>query len=142
MSSELEPVFARLRDVLALHASGFTIADDSEQRYELEGAVGPATMRAWGGKARAQTIPVAWVEVRKAYVGYHLMGITGHPKLAATLSAELRAHMQGKSCFNFKVVDDRLFSELARVTEESLLGMRKAGYILAAAELGRQAWDS
>jgi hypothetical protein len=43
----------------------------------------------------------------------------------------LRAHMQGKSCFNFKTVDEALFRELARVTAESLHGMKKAGYVAA-----------
>ena len=128
-TAELESVFARLREILAAHASEFVVADDQAQRYGLEALVGPATLRAWGGKAKAQTIPVAWVEVRKAYVSYHLMGIAGHPKLAAGLSPELRACMQGKSCFNFKTVDDGLMSELARVTEQSLLGMRRAGYV-------------
>jgi hypothetical protein len=41
----------------------------------------------------------------------------------------LRAHMQGKSCFNFKAVDETLFGELERLTAESFIGMRRAGYI-------------
>jgi hypothetical protein len=57
------------------------------------------------------------------------MGVAGHPTLAANLSTGLRAHMQGKFCFNFKSIDDALMPELARVTEQSLLGMRKAGYV-------------
>lgn len=126
---ELAAVFAHLRKVLAAHASGFSVAHDSAQRYELDAPVGPATVRAWGGKIKAQTIPVAWVEVRKNYVSYHLMGVAGHPTLAATLSPGLRAHMQGKSCFNFNAVDDGLTPELARVTEQSLLGMKRAGYV-------------
>jgi hypothetical protein len=129
VTAKLEPVFARLRNVLAAHASGYSVADDSARRYGLEAPAGPATVRARGGKLRAQTIPVAWVEVRKAYVSFHLMGVAGHPKLAASLSSELRARMKGKSCFNFKTVDDALMSELARVTEQSLLGMKKAGYV-------------
>lgn len=129
MTAALEKVFARLRDVLAAHAAGFVVSHDSTQRYGLEAPVGPATVRAWGGKARTPTIPVAWVEVRKAYVSYHLMGIAGHPTLAASLSSELRAHAHGKSCFNFKTVDESLMSELARVTGQSLLAMRKAGYV-------------
>jgi hypothetical protein len=37
--------------------------------------------------------------------------------------------MQGKTCFNFKTVDDELFAELSRVTGESLHGLQAAGYI-------------
>ena len=129
MTTPLEAVFARLRDVLAAHASEFAVAEDSAERYGLEAPIGPATVHAWGGKVRTQTIPVAWIEMRRAYVSYHLMGIAGDSKLAAGFSAALRARMQGKSCFNFKAVDDALISELARVTAQSLLGMRKAGYV-------------
>jgi hypothetical protein len=110
--TKLEAVFARLRDVLAAHASEFAVAEDSAQRYSLEAPIGPATVHAWGGKVRTQTIPVAWIDMRRAYVSYHLMGITGDSKLAASFSSALRARM-----------------ELARVTAQSLLGMRKAGYV-------------
>jgi hypothetical protein len=129
MTSRFQPVFTRLRSILAAHASEFSVADDSAQRYGLEAQVGPATLKGWGGKIRAEALPVAWVEARKAYVSYHLMGIAGNSTLAAGLSSALRAHMQGKSCFNFKVVDDALMQELARVTAESLAGMKKAGYV-------------
>lgn len=129
MTAALQPVFTHLRAILAAHASEFSVADDSPQRYGLAAPVGPATVEAWGGRIRAQTIPVAWVEVRKAYVSYHLMGVAGNSKLATGLSSALRAHMQGKSCFNFKVVDDALTQELARVTADSLVGMKKAGYV-------------
>jgi hypothetical protein len=37
--------------------------------------------------------------------------------------------MQGKSCFNFKDVNEPLVEELERVTSDSLNGMRKAGFI-------------
>jgi len=78
---------------------------------------------------KSPTIPVAWVRIGKAYVSYHLMGVYGNPELLGRCSDELRAHMQGKSCFNFKAMDDGLFAELDRLTSESLTGMRKAGYI-------------
>jgi hypothetical protein len=128
-NTTLQTVFARLRDVLVVHASEFSVAHDSAQRYGLDAPIGPATVKAWGGRIRTQTIPIAWIEVRKAYVSYHLMGIAGNSKLTDSLSAALRGHMQGKSCFNFKAVDDALMSELARVTKESLVGMKKAGYV-------------
>jgi hypothetical protein len=126
--SALRSVFTNLRELLAAHAAEFTVAE-SAQKYQLEAPIGPATVQAWGGKVRTQTIPVAWVEVRKAYVSYHLMGIASNSRLVASLSAGLHAHMHGKSCFNFNKVDSDLMPELGRVTSESLLGMKKAGYI-------------
>jgi hypothetical protein len=111
-------------------AGGFTVGCDTTDRYRLEAPVGPATLKAWGGKVRSRTIPVAWVQVGKAYVSYHLMGLDGNPKLLGGCSKGLRARMQGRTCFNFKTVDDALFDELGRLTVESLTGMRRAGYIL------------
>jgi len=51
------------------------------------------------------------------------------------MSPELKKRMQGKSCFNFKEVDEKLFKELARLTkagaakftdERFIEGLRKA----------------
>jgi hypothetical protein len=66
-----------------------------------------------GVKVSTPTVPVA----------------CGNAKLIGTFSQELRAHMHGKSCFNFKTVDDALLKELEQVTAESLRGMQGAGYI-------------
>ena len=57
------------------------------------------------------------------------MGIYGNPKLLDRYSKELKARMQGKSCFNFKTVNESLFEELERLTTKSITGMKKAGYI-------------
>ena len=129
MASEFQSVFARLRDILKAHADGFTVGRDTANHYRLEAPAGPATLRAWGGKVKSRTIPIAWVQVGKAYVSYHLMGIYGNPKLLDRCSKELKARMQGKSCFNFKTVNESLFEELERLTTKLIAGMRKAGYI-------------
>ena len=102
MPTPFQLVFARLRSVLQMHEGKFSVSHDTFDRYGLEAPVGPSTVRAWGGKVRATTIPVAWVEVRKSYVSYHLMGIEGNAVLMESLSTPLRARMQGKSCFNFR----------------------------------------
>ena len=45
------------------------------------------------------------------------MSAYADPKVATSMSPELRRRMQGKSCFNFTHVDEPLFDELARITE-------------------------
>jgi hypothetical protein len=74
-------------------------------------------------------MPIAWVEIGKSYVGYHLMPVYGNPKLLDGFSKELRKRMQGKSCFNFKAVDEALFAELDELTRQSFIAFRKAGYL-------------
>ena len=62
----------------------------------------------------------AAVRAGKNYVSYHLMPVYGCRDLLNVVSPELMKRMQGKACFNFTAVDERLFGELARLT--------KAGY--------------
>lgn len=57
------------------------------------------------------------VTTKKTYVAYHLMPLYGSAALAELISPELAKRKQGKTCFNFKSVDDDLFAELARLTE-------------------------
>ena len=129
MSSQLEPVFVRLRRILEKHAAHLSVADDSVDRYCLEGLIGPATLRSWAGKAKQPRIPVAWVQVGRAYVSYHVMGISGNSKLLEGMSRQLKARMQGKTCFNFKRIDESLLQELEQVTDRGIAVFEKAGYI-------------
>jgi len=45
------------------------------------------------------------------------MAVYIFPKLLKNISPELRKRMQGKSCFNFKNIDEKLFAELKELTE-------------------------
>lgn len=128
MSSELQPVFVRLRAILEAHSAGYLVSPGSLQHYGLEASVGPATLRAWGGKVKQPRIPVAWVTTGKAYVSYHLMGLAS-PKVRSLLSKPLAARMQGKTCFNFKTLDEPLSRELEVVTVRALAAFREAGFI-------------
>jgi len=65
------------------------------------------------------------VQTRKSYVSYHLMAVYAFPDLLDGLSPELRKRMQGKSCFNFKAVDDKLFRELAKLTDKGYRRFKK-----------------
>lgn len=59
------------------------------------------------------------VTTGKAYVSYHLMAVYASPGLLNDISPELKKRMQGKSCFNFKEVDETLFRELSALTNKS-----------------------
>ena len=118
MSSEFESVFVRLRRILQKHSAGFTLIADAPDYYCLQIAFSPKLKKPF---------PVAWVKIGKAYVGYHFMPVYMFPKLLDAMSDKLRARMQGKSCFNFKVVDETLFKELETLTTEGLARCKKAG---------------
>ena len=42
------------------------------------------------------------------------------PDLLKDISPELRKHMQGKSCFNFKKVEPDLLEELSELTRKGI----------------------
>ena len=56
------------------------------------------------------------VTIKKSYVAYHLIPLYAAPELADGLSPTLAKRRQGKTCFNFKAMDDALFAELAALT--------------------------
>jgi hypothetical protein len=125
MKSEFDPVFAALRTILKKQGRSLSVADDTPTRYCLEAPIGPATLQAWGGKAKRPTIPVAWAEIGKSYVSFHLMALGAAPDV---MSTPLKARLQGKTCFNFSKVDPALFEELETLTAKSIAAFRKAGY--------------
>ena len=122
MSADFNLVFAKLRNVLVKHSARLTVAEDSPTRYCLEGGLHPK---------HKKPMPIAWVEIGKSYVDYHLMPIYANPKLLDGFSNELRKRMQGKSCFNFKAVDEALFAELDELTGQSFVAFTNAGFLPA-----------
>jgi hypothetical protein len=120
-------VFDALRRVLRNHAATLVVSEDTATKYCLEAAVGPATLQAWGGKVRKPRIPVAWVEIGKSYVSYHLMGVA-IPAVHSAMPEALKARMQGKTCFNFTVTDPLLLKELDSLTGLSMRAFKTAGF--------------
>jgi hypothetical protein len=45
------------------------------------------------------------------------------------MSKELKDRMQGKTCFNFKKIDENVFKELDSLTGRSIDAFRKLGFI-------------
>ena len=69
------------------------------------------------------------VQVKKNYVSYHLMPVYAQPELLKGASDTLKKRMQGKSCFNFKRVDEELFEELGELTRASFKAFKEKGLI-------------
>jgi hypothetical protein len=120
MPTEFESIFARLREILQKYSTRLSVREDTARRYCLECGL---------HSKHKKVMPIAWVEINKAYVSYHLMPIYGCPALLKDVSKELKARMQGKSCFNFKAADESLFAELDRLTAQGFAAFKKAGYM-------------
>jgi len=107
MPNDLKTVFERLKTILAPYEPKMDIAQDTARMYMLNTR-----------HLLKKNYPLMFGAVRlgKNYVSYHLMSVYASPDVP--MSPELKKRMQGKACFNFKEVDERLFKELAKITKE------------------------
>jgi hypothetical protein len=67
--------------------------------------------------------------IKKNYVSYYLMPVYVHPELMEGVSDQLRKRMQGKSCFNFKAVDEEALAELRELTAKGFAAFQKDGLV-------------
>lgn len=118
-------VFEKLKAIMMASAESLEVTIDEPGHYSVDTF---HTMkngkRLWFGGVRTN----------KNYVSYHLMPVYVNPDLLEAISAPLRQRMQGKSCFNFRVVDDVLFRELAELSTQGLRDYQARGYLTHCAD--------
>ena len=117
---DLNPVFTGLRAILAPYAAQLVATKDE-----------PAELYLNTRHLQKNKTPLFFgaVQLKKAYVSFHLMPVYLQPGLLQGLSPGLSARMQGKSCFNFKQVDEALFTELAALTAAGFDSYRSQGFV-------------
>jgi hypothetical protein len=120
--SELQPVFERIRALFKPYEAGAVLLHDEPARYYLatHDVRAKDGYRTWFGG----------VEIKKTYVSVHLIPAYAHPEMLDDLSPALRKRMQGKSCFNFKSVDDGLFGELKGLIDHGAARFQADGRLL------------
>jgi len=106
--NDFNQVFAKLKSILQPYVKKMDVAQDSQTYYLLN------TRYIMKNK---QPLCFGGVRLGKAYVSFYLMSVYASPDMLKTMSPELKKRMQGKSCFNFKEVDESLFKELAKLTK-------------------------
>lgn len=116
VSQDFAAVFERLKEIFKPFAKNMVVTKDNPKAFYLETGVIDQKKRSICFGA------VTWV---KNYVSFHLMPIYGCPDLVQEMSPELKKRMQGKSCFNFKEVDEGLFQELATLTKKGYQRFKK-----------------
>ena len=108
MPESFETTFAALRAIMLEQAADMAVTQDAPGHLVLK--------TPWNEPGKKEPAWFGMVQIKKAYVSYHLMPLYALPALLDGISPELRKRMQGKSCFNFKKVEDGLFTELATLT--------------------------
>jgi hypothetical protein len=111
-------LFARLKALLATYAPSLKVVDDTPGKYYLE-----------TGYSAQWKKPLFFGSaiVQKNYVSFYLMPVYMFPDLLEGISPALKKRMQGKSCFNFKQVDETLLTELEALTRKGFARFQHEG---------------
>jgi hypothetical protein len=118
--TDLQPVFERLKKILAPYEPKMDLAQDTSTMYMLNTRF-----------LLKKNYPLMFAGVRlgKNYVSYHLFSVYTTPNDAQTISPDLKKRMQGKACFNFTAVDEPLFRELAKITRAGAKRFSDANFV-------------
>ena len=108
--SDFPIVFDYLKNILEPFAPNLTVTADTASAYSLDGP--------YSEKWKKELF-FGSAQLKKNYVSFYLMPVYMYPDLLEGISPELKKHMQGKSCFNFKKVEPELFQELAALAKKS-----------------------
>ena len=112
--TDLDAVHEHLKEILSPYRDSLVATKDGPAGLTLE--VPGLEGKPWGY--------VAGTRLGKRYVSFYLMPVYASSELSAAISPDLRKRMQGKSCFNFSKVDERLFAELADLAARGIPGFR------------------
>ena len=103
-------VFEKLRSILKPYEKSLAVKADSVSTYYLDGP--------YSEKWKKELF-FGSAQIKKNYVSFYLMPVYMYPDLLKDISPELKKHIQGKSCFNFKKVEPELFQELSGLAKRS-----------------------
>jgi len=120
MPSDFPAAFAALRRILEKQAAGMIVHADTPTEFTLiTSAIGPNKKPLWFGAVMS----------KKSAVTYHLMPLYYNPRLLTAIAPELKARMQGKTCFNFQRPDPALFARLDELTRLSRDQWERWGFL-------------
>ena len=106
--TEFPIIFASLKVILKPYSSKLIVTVDTSEGFSLDG---PYSQK-W-----KKELFFGAAQIKKNYVSFYLMPVYMYPDLLKSISPELKKHMQGKSCFNFKKMEQSLFDELSQLTQ-------------------------
>jgi hypothetical protein len=114
--NEFPIVFEQLKNILKPFAANLTVKADTSNSYSLDGP--------YSEKWKKELF-FGSAQIKKNYVSFYLMPVYMYPELLEDISPDLKKHMQGKSCFNFKKVEPDLFKELETLTHHGAEKFKK-----------------
>jgi hypothetical protein len=119
---DFQLIASRLTKIMLKHIDdNIQVRSDKPDQVEF---IGPPT-----ALSHNKEMWIGAVRICKSYVSYHLMTVYIFPDLLQGISPELKKRMQGKSCFNFTRLDERLFRELDQLTKRGFERYKQGGFI-------------
>lgn len=119
-STDFTKTFTALRGLFAPYADKLTVTADTKENYALDAAYSEK----W-----KKVIFFGAVQLKKNYVSLHLMPVYMYPELLKGISKTLKARMQGKSCFNFKSLDEATLVELKQLVKAAFARFKSEGLV-------------
>jgi hypothetical protein len=119
-NTRFKETFERLKAILASYSEELVVVLDEEDNFYLNTHF---TMK------NKKPMYFGSVKINKNYVSFHLMPVYVFPELLDNISPVLKKRMQGKSCYNFKTIDDEMHQELTELTKAGYLQYKNAGYL-------------
>ncbi|MBL8099225.1 MAG: hypothetical protein JNK81_08585 [Anaerolineales bacterium] len=119
MPNEFPIVFEKLKSIIKPYAKKLTVKTDKADLYYLDAGFS----QKW-----KKELFFASAQIKKNYVSFYLMPVYMYPDLLKNISPELKKHMQGKSCFNFKKVEPKLLDELNQLVKKGFERLMKEEY--------------
>lgn len=114
--NDFQIVFEQLKNILKPYAKNLTVKTDTADTYYLDGP--------YSEKWKKELF-FGSAQIKKNYVSFYFMPVYMYPELVNDISPQLKKHMQGKSCFNFKKIEPDLFKELEELTRKGVEKFRQ-----------------
>lgn len=108
-------VFDALVALLRPYAARFSVKADDDSQLYLEEVPASSKPRMF-----------AAVQVKKSYIALHIFPVYMQPRLLDAISPALKGRMQGKSCFNFRSLEETPLKEIAKLLKASEASLKQA----------------
>ncbi len=122
--TDLDTIFARIRQLAAKYAPPYTVTIDRPGRYEL-----------WSqkdlvieGRKRKEVFFLGLI-IQKGYVGFYFMPVYAKPEMQQVFAPELLKLLKGKSCFHIKALDAALEKQIKAALAAGHKLYRERGWV-------------
>lgn len=109
-----QAVFDTLVRLLRPYANQLSVKVDDQKQLYLEESV-----------SSGKPLMFAAVQAKTSYIALHVFPVYVCPDLLDGVSAALRSRMQGKSCFNFKTIDQLPETEVADLLQTAFASLQR-----------------